>query len=99
MDIQWKFWHRQPRSGGLGRDELGHVAAGDPDPTAGHGPANGYRACRYSWADEISPTLILPWYCTRARGHQGQHVAGTGEGVGAVHPQLLPTTTATSVSV
>jgi hypothetical protein len=98
MDVQWKFWHRQPSSGSLGQDELEHVAVGDPDPTSDTGAANGYRTCRFEWADETSQTLILPWSCTRERGHRGQHLAGTGEGVGAVHPQLLPTATATSVS-
>ncbi len=99
MNVHWKFRHRQSRSGSLGRDELEHVAVGDPDPTSDPGTANGYRACRFEWADETSQTLILPWSCTRELGHQGQHIAGTGEWVAAVHPQLLPTTTATSVSV
>lgn len=46
-----------------------------------------------------SRRLILPWFCTRELDHQGQHLAGTGEWVAAVHSQLLPSTRATSVSV
>lgn len=87
-DRWWKFWRRQPSSGALGQDEpehdeLGHVAAGDPDPST----ASGYRTCGFTWTDETStPTLILPWLCTRELGHQGQHIAGTGEEVAAVPP-------------
>jgi hypothetical protein len=98
MNVHWKLWHHQPRSGSLGHDELEHIAAGDTDPTADPGTANGYRLCRFEWADEISQTLILPWSCTRKLGHQGQHLAGTGECVAAAHPQLLPTATAPSIS-
>ncbi len=54
MDVRWKFWHRQLRSGGLAQDELEHVAVGDPDPTSGLGAANGYRKCRFEWVDETS---------------------------------------------
>lgn len=104
MDLQWKFWHRQLRNGQLrngshSQKELEHVAVGDQDPTWDPGTANGYRACRFEWADEAPQNLILPWSCTRVLGHQGQHLAGTGERVAAVHPQLSPTATATSVSV
>ncbi|MGH3923465.1 MAG: hypothetical protein ACRDTT_11465 [Pseudonocardiaceae bacterium] len=99
MNVQWKHWHRQPRSGSLGHDELEHIAVGDPDPTSDPGTANGRRSCRFEWADEISQTLVLPWSCTRKLGHQGQHLAGTGEWVAAAYPQLLPTATVTSVSV
>jgi hypothetical protein len=28
--------------------------------------------------------MTLPWRCTRELGHQGQHIAGTGECVAAV---------------
>ena len=83
--------NRQPRSGKFGQDELRHVAVGDPDPTADSGTASGGQACRFEWADETSPTVSLLWSCTRERGHQGQHLAGTGERVAAVHPQLRPT--------
>ncbi len=76
------------RSGSLGQDELEHVAVGDPDPTADPGTANdGYWTCGFEWADETSQALSLPWSCTRERGHQGQHLAGTGEWVAAVHPR------------
>jgi hypothetical protein len=91
MDLRWNFWHRQLRSGSLGQDELAHVAVGDPDPTSNPSTASGYQTCEFMWADETSQTLILPWYCTRELGHQGQHLAGTGESVAAVHPKLLPT--------
>lgn len=97
MDIQRRFWHRQPRTGSLGQDELERVSVGDPDPTLDPGTANRHGACLFEWVDEISQTLILTWSCTRELGHQGQHLAGTGEWVAAVHPQLLPTATATSV--
>jgi hypothetical protein len=76
MDVRWKFRR-------LGHDELERVAVGDPDPTSDPGRANGYQACRFEWS-EISQTLILLWCCTRELGHQGQHVAGTGECVAAV---------------
>ena len=96
MNVHWKLWHPQPRSGSLGHDELEHITVGDPDPTSGPGTANGHRLCRFEWADEPSQTLILSWSCTRKLGHQGQHLAGTGERIAAAHPQLLPT--ATSIS-
>jgi hypothetical protein len=41
--------------------------------------ANGYRERRFEWADEISRTMTLPWCRTGKLGHQGQHIAGTGE--------------------
>jgi hypothetical protein len=62
------------------------VAVGDPDPTADLGTAAQYRPCGFEWADETSPNLILSWSCTRELGHQGQHLAGTGERVAAVYP-------------
>lgn len=99
MDLQWKFWRRWLSSGSLDQDELERVAVGDPDPTSDPGTTIGYRACRFTWTDETSPILILPWSCTRELAHPGQHIAGTGEKVAAVHPQLLPTATTTSVSV
>ena len=71
------------RSGSPRQDELEHVAVGDPDPTA----ATEYRTCSFEWAGETSQTLSLSWSCTRERGHQGQHLAGTGEWVVAVHPR------------
>jgi hypothetical protein len=77
MDVRWKFQR-------LGQDELERVAVGDPDPTSDPGTAKGYRTCRFEWVDEISRTMTLPWRCTRELGHQGQHIAGTGEYVAAV---------------
>ncbi len=94
MDVRWRFWHRHARSGSLGRDKLQYGTVGDPDPTSDSDTANGYRKCRFEWADVTSQTLILSWSCTRELGHQGQHLAGTGEWVAAVHPHLLPTATA-----
>jgi hypothetical protein len=81
----------QPRGGSISQDGLRHVAVGDPDPTSDTDTANGYQTCQFEWADETSPTLILLWSCTRESGHQGQHLAGTGEWVAAVHPQCAPT--------
>jgi hypothetical protein len=73
----------------MGKDELRHIVVGDLDPTAdlpskvsGH-PIN----CGFEWADETSQSLTLLWSCTRAPGHLGQHLAGTGEWVAAVHPE------------
>jgi hypothetical protein len=94
MGVRWKFRHRRRRSGSFDQDGLGHVAVGDPDPTLGVSVH-----CRFEWAEHTSRRLILPWFCTRELGHQGQHLAGTGEWVAAVHSQLLPSTRATSVSV
>jgi hypothetical protein len=96
MNVPWKFWQYQPSSGRLRPAGLDHVAVGDPDPTADPGAANEFRKCPFEWADQTSQALILPWYCTRELEHQGQHLAGTGEWVAAVHPRLLPTA-ATSV--
>jgi hypothetical protein len=91
MDVRWEALNRRPRSGNLGRDELGHVAVGDPDPTSVPSTSNGYRNCRFEWTEKVSRTMTLLWSCTRELGHQGQHIAGTGEWVAAVHPQLSPT--------
>jgi hypothetical protein len=77
MDAQRKFRR-------LGPDEPQRVAVGDPDPTLDAGMADGSRKCRFEWAEEISRTLTLLWCCTRELGHQGQHIAGTGECVAAV---------------
>jgi hypothetical protein len=97
MNVPWKFWQYQPSRGSLAPAGLEHVAVGDPDPTAVPGPANQFRKCPFGWVDQTSQALILPWYCTREWGHQGQHLAGTGEWIAAVHPRLLPTVAATSV--
>jgi hypothetical protein len=74
-----------PRRGSAVQDELAHVAVGDRDPSGTFVPVDGYRTCGFEWADDTSPTLILVWSCTREEGHQGQHLAGTGEWVVAVH--------------
>ena len=84
MCFRWKLWHRQPGDGTIGQDGLERLAVGDPDPTSGPGMANGSRRCQLEWADEASQSLILVWSCTRELGHQGQHLAGTGESVAAV---------------
>ncbi|MDQ3903954.1 MAG: hypothetical protein M3300_00530 [Actinomycetota bacterium] len=65
-----------------GEDELKHIAVGDPQPS----PTRGYRVCRFEWVEEIATGFILLWHCTRAQGHHGQHLAGTGERVAAAHP-------------
>lgn len=77
-----------PRIGSAVQDELEHVAVGDRDPSGIFVPVDGYRTCGFEWADDTSPTLILLWSCTRQGGHVGQHLAGTGEWVVAVHPRL-----------
>jgi hypothetical protein len=46
--------------------------------------ANGSEKCRFEWDEDISQTVTLHWCCTRQLGHQGQHIAGTGECVAAV---------------
>jgi hypothetical protein len=76
-----------PRSGSAVRDELEHVAVGDRDPSRIF-VVDEYRICGFEWADDTSPTLILLWSCTRQGGHLGQHLAGTGEWVVAVHSRL-----------
>lgn len=97
MDLHWMPWHRQLRDGTTFDDELAHVTVGDLDPTSHVGTANGDRACRFEWAEEMSLSLTLLWSCTRDLGHQGQHLAGTSEEVAAVHPQLVPATLVASV--
>ena len=67
-------------------DELRHINVGDPQPS----PVHSYRVCRFEWVEEISTGFVLLWHCTRAQGHHGQHVAGTGERVAAVHPNSGP---------
>lgn len=98
MDLRWKFWHCQLRSRRLGQDTMDHVSVGDLDPTADLGTVNRYQTCQFTWADEPAHNLVLPWTCTRKLGHQGQHLAGTGEWVAAVHPQLVLTATTTNVT-
>ena len=88
MDVQWRSWRPRWCSGRSGQDKLKLVAVGDPDPTTAARPAaHGYCQCRFEWADQPSGALILLWFCTRKAGHHGQHLAGTGEQVAAIHPQ------------
>lgn len=89
--LWWDFGHHRRRTGILKPHELDHVAVGDPDPTADGSMTDGYQACRFEWTDETTPNLILNWSCTREPGHHGKHLAGTGQWVVAVHPQLYPT--------
>jgi hypothetical protein len=89
MDVPRKFWHRRATSDSLGQDDkLGHVAVGDPDPTADTSTAKRSRRCEFEWLDASAQSLVLRWSCTRELGHRGQHIAGTGEEVAAVHPQF-----------
>jgi len=67
-----------------GEDNHRHVTIGDPDP----GPALGHPACRFIWEETISADFVLLWYCTRALGHHGQHLAGTGQRVAALYPNV-----------
>jgi hypothetical protein len=80
-DVTLRYQHVFARYS-LGEDKLKHIAVGDPDP----GPSHGCQACGFEWADQISTGLVLLWRCTRLQGHHGQHLAGTGERVAAVHP-------------
>lgn len=98
MNAPAKLWNCVLRGGSFCRDAFENVAVGDPDPTPDPDTIGRHRICRHEWED-ASPTLILPWYCTRERGHQGQHVAGTGESVAAVRSRLQPTVTAPRVLV
>jgi hypothetical protein len=95
MHIPSNFWHRQPRNASAVQDWLEHVVVGDPDPTSDHSVGNRSLKCQFQWADEVSSTLVLPWSCTRELGHPGQHLAGTGQRVVAVHPAVLFTVAAT----
>ena len=84
----------------MGKDELRHIVVGDPDPTPGlpskvNGRPDDCR-CGFEWTDEDSPGLTLLWSCTREPGHSGQHLAGTGESVAAVHPETHITQQATA---
>ena len=67
-------------------DPLVHIIVGNPDPTSDFYQDNGYWECGVEWFDDTCPTLVLRWQCTRESGHPGQHLAGTGHGVAAVHP-------------
>jgi hypothetical protein len=73
----------------MSQDELRRIVVGDPDPTVGLSSKVSAHPidCRFKWADETLPNLTLLWSCTRELGHLGQHLAGTGEWVAAVHPE------------
>lgn len=89
MDVVRKFWHCRARSDSLGQDdELEHIVVGDPDPTSDAGTAQRLRRCGFEWLDASLHPLVLRWSCTRELGHRGQHIAGTGENVAAIHPPL-----------
>lgn len=66
-------------------DPLGHIIVGSPDPTLDVYRENDYRGCEFEWFDDTCLTLVLRWQCTRESGHPGQHLAGTGHWVAAVH--------------
>lgn len=66
-------------------DPLDHIIVGNPDPTSGHDKDSGHRECGFEWFDDTCLTLVLRWQCTRESGHPGQHLAGTGHRVAAVH--------------
>jgi hypothetical protein len=88
MDIQWTLRHGQPRNEKRGQKGFEHVAVSDPDPTADpDSTAHESPTCGFEWTEESSRTLILLWTCTCSPGHQGPHLAGTGEGIAALHPQ------------
>lgn len=71
------------------KDELRHIVVGDPDPTPDlSSKVDGHPLhCGFDWTDGTSQTFTLLWFCTREPGHPGQHLAGTGEWVAAVHPE------------
>jgi hypothetical protein len=75
-------------------DLLGHIIVGNPDPTSDLYKGNGYRGCGFVWFDDTCLTLVLRWQCTRESGHPGQHLAGTGHWVAAVHRSKKPRTCA-----
>jgi hypothetical protein len=78
------------RDRAMGEDDLRHIVVGDPDPTP-NSPSKVHEhpdcRCGFEWTDEASQNLTLLWSCTREPGHPGQHLAGTGEWVAAVHPE------------
>jgi hypothetical protein len=74
-------------------DPLEHIIVGSPDPTSDLYRDKGYRKCGFEWFDDTCLTLVLRWQCTRESGHPGQHLAGTGHRVAAVHrPDKLEAT-------
>lgn len=71
-------------------DPLGHIVVGSLDPTSKLYKNNGYRECGFEWFDDTCQDLVLRWQCTRELDHPGQHLAGTGHWVAAVHPPEKP---------
>jgi len=80
-----KVQRRQSRSATLDVEELEHVAVGDLDPTSCHSADHQHPLCQVEWVDALSPTFVVLWICTREPSHHGQHIAGTGHWVAAVH--------------
>ena len=99
MNAPENYWPRQPSGGSLCQDVLEGAAAGALDFVSDPDTADGRGNCQFVWVEEISQTLSVPWCCTRKLGHQGQHLASTGQWIAAVHPQLRPTEAATCASV
>ena len=98
MHVPRKLRRRLPRYTSPGQDWLGQVVVGDPDPTSDPHAGKGNLTCQFAWDRNVSSTLVLSWCCTRKRGHPGQHLAGTGEWVGAVYCPVLPTALASNLS-
>jgi hypothetical protein len=74
-------------------DSLDHIIVGNPDPTSDLYRGKGYRECGFEWFDDTCLTLVLRWQCTRESDHPGQHLAGTGYKVAALHhPEKLEAT-------
>jgi hypothetical protein len=79
MMAQRRIRQRKFRRGSLGQDERKDAAEGNLNTAPHRSADNGPQMCRFEWADETSPTFVLRWICTREQGHQGQHIADTGE--------------------
>ena len=74
-----------PTAGLPGKGLPGKGLPGNGLPGNGNGHTDDCR-CGFEWTEQASRTLTLLWLCTREPGHPGQHLAGTGESVAAVHP-------------
>jgi len=70
--------HRESTLTGTHRD----YAVGDDDDT----PDDSAVMCKFHWG-EVYDERHLFWTCTRYREHNGNHAAGTGAVIGAVHPK------------
>lgn len=72
-------------------DPWAGVRPGDPDPTQ----RDVTHDCPFMWCDaaDLHPDQEgqpVPWQCTRAVGHRGQHIAAAvGSHVAAVHPAAV----------